>query len=525
MPIQTKHLSGAGFRARLGHELRGLFEPGVFLEDGSLVPRQWHPLPDFRPSIQEEGLDLLQGRTPARTGLGNFDPFLGPFSIPSATSQSWAASFEFLRDLSPSYGDLVPILELWLDQWFIRQAQEPQSSLAKWKATRSGPSRSEVVVWCGRRVINWLAHLLPMAQGFSANLQSKIWRALLADIGSLVRPDRGLMASLTPGWEPLNRRAVWTRASALVSVAGSLPGLLRQATFDEALERLEELIAADGMFADGSPLGTLSAAADLAMMTRVIEVEPIKERIRTALATLQRSDGSLVTFSKQRGYGGLVESVLGPGGRRRASILKTGQIGFIEAGGVRLWLRAPKGQSEAGPAFEMEAGGAELISCSPSGISALIFDREVTIVEQQIRRRDEDGQALLEAKSRFEVKGQRYDCVRTVKVRDNGKLVHGEDALFRGVNGARLGLHGLMFDFNDGCSLVPSRDGESILIRTFSRQAWRLRCPGFHADIKHDKDTDHLNLSQYRRQNLLFRPKTDNAGKDIIIRWDLQFEE
>ncbi len=525
MPIQTKNQSGAGSHARFGHELRGLFEPGVFAEDGTLVPRQWHPLPDFRPSVQEEGLDLLQGRTPARTELGGFDPFLGPFSIPAAMTHSWTASFEFLRDLSPSYGDLVPILELWLDQWFVRQAQEPQSGLAKWKAATNGPSRSEIMVWRGRRVINWLAHLIPMAHGFSANLQARIWHALLADIGRLVEPDRGLLASLTQGWEPLNRRAVWTRASAIVSVTGSAPGLLRQATFDEALERLEELIAADGMFADGSPLGTLSAAADLAMLTRVVEAEPIAQRVRQALATLQRTDGSLVTFNKQRGYGGLVESVLGPGRWRRSSILKTGHIGLIEVGSIRLWMRAPTGPSDVGPIAEVEALGTALFANGPAGLSALLFDQEVDFIDPQIRRRDEEGKALLEAKASFGVDGHRHTCIRTMTISHEGRHIHGEDALFAGASGAKVRVRGLMFDLGEGCDAVQSRDGESILIRTPARQAWRFRCPGFNAAINEVSMTAVSGLSQNRRHQLLISAKGNELGKDLIVRWDLQLED
>ena len=70
MPIQAKYQAGASSYARLGHELRGLFEPGVFGSDGSIVPRQWYALPDFRLSLQNEGLDLLHGRTPIRFFAG-----------------------------------------------------------------------------------------------------------------------------------------------------------------------------------------------------------------------------------------------------------------------------------------------------------------------------------------------------------------------------------------------------------------------------------------------------------------------
>lgn len=525
MPIQAKHHIGASSQARLGHELRGLFEPGVFSHDGSLVPRQWHPLPDFRLSLQNEGLDLLHGRTPFRTGLGAFDPFLGPFSIPMATTHSWAASFEFLRDLSPSYGDLVPILELWLEQWFNRQSDEPQTGLAKWKATTNSPGRSDILIWRARRILNWLAHLLPMLHAFSPSLQARIWHTILADIGRLIEPDRGLLAGLRGGWEPLSRRAVWTRASAILGVSGSAPGLLRPATVAEALDRVEELIAPDGMFADGSPLGTLSAAADLAMLTRVIEVEPVNQRVRQALATLQRQDGSLVTFNKQRGYGGLVESVLGPGRWRRSSILKTGHIGLIEAGATRLWMRTPTGPSETGPICEVEANGFELVSCSPSGLSALMFDRSVTMTSPQIRRRDEEGQALLEGKAIFEVDGQRHSCIRTVTIHHDGKHIHGEDALFAGASGAKVQVIGLQFDLGDGCSAVASRDGESVLIRTPARQAWRFRCPGFETQINQASLDISSALSQNRRHQLVCTPKANDSGKDLIIRWDLQFED
>lgn len=525
MPIQFKHQSGAGIQARLGHELRGLFETGTFLDDGTLGPRQWHPLPDFRPSVHAEGLELLQGRTPTRTGLGNFDPVLGPFSISAAMSQSWAASFEFLRDLSPSYGDLVPILELWLDQWFLRRTHEPQTGLAIWKAAGNSPNRSDALIWRGRRVINWLAHLLPLLPAFSPNMQAKIWHSLLSDIGRLIEPDRGFLAGLAGGWEPLSRRATWTRAAALLGVSGSAPALLRQATVSEALDQAEELIAPDGMFADGSPLGTLSAAADLAMLTRVVEVEPIVQRVRQALATLQRADGSLVTFTKQLGFGGLVESVLGPGRWRRSSVLKTGHIGLIEAGTVRLWLRAPIGTSEVGPIAEFEAQGSAIISNGPSGLSALLFDRPVGMTDVQIRRRDENGHALLEAKVSFEVEGQRHSCVRTMTISHDGRHIGGEEALFAGANGARVHVRALLFDLGEGCRAAQSRDGESVLIRTPARQAWRFRCPGFDVEIKEASMELSSGLSQNRRHQLLCKVRGNDLGKDLIIRWDLQVED
>ena len=524
MPVQGRHQTGAGSQARFGRDVRALFGPGVFTHEGSVVPRQWHPLPDFRLSVPEEGLDLLQGRTPAKTGLGSFDPLLGPFSLPSAQGHGWAMSFEFLRDLSPSSGDLVAILEVWLDQWFICQAQEVQSGLAKWKAFSAGPARSDVLLWRGRRVIHWMAYLLPLVASFSANLQARIWHGLLADIARLIEPDRGFLANLAGGREPLSRRAVWTRAFALLAVSGSAPGLLRQATIGDALDRMEELIAPDGLFVDGSPLGTLSAAADLAMLTRLVETEPVNQRVRQALATLRREDGSLVTFDKQRGYAGLVGSVLGPGRWKRSSILKTGHIGLIEAGSSRLWMKTPAGPSQTGPICEIEAHGFELFSCSPSGLTALMLDRSVAMSNPQIRRRDEDGQALLEGTASFEVDGQRHSCVRTVTMRHTGGHIHGEDALFSGPNGARVQVVGLLFDLGAGCSPVVSRDGESLLIRTPSRQTWRLRCPGLDLDVKEVKDHSSCGSSQNQRYQVYSKPNRNSGRMDHVMRWNLTLE-
>jgi len=525
MPIKAKHQSGAGSQARLGHDLRGLFEEGVFNDDGSLVQRQWYPLPDFRLSVQEVGLELLQGRTPAHTGLGNFDPFLGPFSIPSAMNQCWTASFEFLRDLSPSYGDLVPILELWLDQWFIRQSREPQSSLAKWKAASSEPSRTDALIWRGRRVINWLAHLLPIIPALSPNLQSRIWHGLLLDIGRLIEPDRRFLASLANGWEPLSRRAIWTKACALLGVSSSAPELLRKTTIARALDWVEELIAPDGMFIDGSPLGTLSAAADLAMLTRVVEAEPVSQRVRQALATLQRSDGSLVTFNGQRGYGGLVKSVLGPGRWRRSSVLKSGHIGLIEAGQVCIWMRTPSGPSDTGPVCEVESGGVELFSNSSFGLSALMFDRSLQMFDPQIRRRDEDGQALLESKVSFEVDGHLHNHIRTMKISSNGRFISGEDVLLAGSSGTRLQLLGLLFDLGEGCIAAESRDGQSILIRTPMRNTWRFRCSGLDTVIKEASDVFSPDRALSRRLQLLCMTKINSAQEDVILRWDLMLED
>ena len=525
MALEVGEQRAVRLTARLGPEWLHPFASGCFASDGTLLPRVWHPLPDFRLSVIEEGLDLLQGRLPQRLGSGTFDAIAGPFSDPKAASQGWILSFDFLRDLSPSYGDLLPILESWLRHWFHRRAGDAPTGLSLWRGTASGAGRSDGVGWRARRPLDWLRHLLPMMAGFSTHLQGKIGDQLLQDFVRLVEPERRLLASLASAFEPLSRRACWTRAVGILAVENASPGLLRPGLSQEALAEMNDLIAADGMFADGSPVGTLSAAADLAMLDRLEAINPINQRLRQAVATLRRSDGALVTFNKQRGYGGLAESVLGPTNLRRSAILKTGHIGMMEKGALRVWLRAPSGSADTGPICEVEAHGVELITSGPEAISALTFSGAQMMTEPQIRRRDETSRSQLEAKVSFEIDGQRHSCIRTLTLSEDGQRLSGEDALFAGSAGAKLGSPVLMFDLGLGCQATPSRDGESFLIRTPSGHAWRFRCISHPGAFRIEDAYSGQALTQIRRLRMICAPLGNSLKKDLVLAWDLQLEE
>jgi uncharacterized heparinase superfamily protein len=155
----------------------------------------------------------------------------------------------------------------------------------------------------------------------------------------------------------------------------------------------------------------------------------------------------------------------------------------------------------------------------------MIFERSVAMSNSQIRRRDEDGKSLLEGKATFEVDGQRHSCIRTVTIRQDGKHVCGEDALFFWGSGARVQVVGLQFDLGEGCSPVPSRDGESILIRTPARQAWRFRCTGFDIQINQFRVDLLSGMSQNRRHQLVCSFRANDASTDTIMRWDFQLED
>jgi uncharacterized heparinase superfamily protein len=154
-----------------------------------------------------------------------------------------------------------------------------------------------------------------------------------------------------------------------------------------------------------------------------------------------------------------------------------------------------------------------------------MFDRSLQMFDPQIRRRDEDGQALLESKVSFEVDGHLHSHVRTMKVSRNGRFISGEDALFTRVSGARLQSLGLLFDLGEGCIAVESRDGQSILIRTPMRNTWRFRSSGLDTVIKESSDVSSLDRPLSRRLQLLCMTRINSAQKDVIMRWDLMLED
>lgn len=389
----------------------------------------------------------------------------------------------------------------------------------------SASNRSDIMVWRARRVINWLSHLLPIAPSFSHSLQRKIGDHLLADIARLLEPERRLWDSIVTAWEPLSRRARWTRAVGVLAVESAAPGLVQPSACRDALEVMNELVAADGMFADGSPIGTLSAAADLAMLRRVTATEPLRQRMRQALVTLRRSDGVLVTFSKLRGFSGLLEEVLGPEEGRRSTILKTGHIGMLEAGPTRIWMRAPSGASDTGPICEIESHGVELLGSSPNGTSALTFGAKQTMIDPQIRRRDEAEKSQLEAKISFDLDGQRHSCIRTMTLSHDGRHVTGEDALFAGPTGTQSSRPQLVFDLGLGSHVAPSRDGESLLIRSSAQHAWRFRSTSESADVRIVELPPDSDLTQIRRLQLICAPSGGSFHRDLILSWDMKLEE
>jgi uncharacterized heparinase superfamily protein len=111
-----------------------------------------------------------------------------------------------------------------------------------------------------------------------------------------------------------------------------------------------------------------------------------------------------------------------------------------------------------------------------------------------------------------------------VTIRHDGKHIHGEDAIFAGAGGARVQVLGLQFDLGEGCNPVPSRDGESILIRTPLRQTWRFRCSQLDTMIKEFISEASQGSLKSRHYQLFCTEKRDSARKDVVMHWDLELE-
>jgi hypothetical protein len=301
--------------------------------------------------------------------------------------------------------------------------------------------------------------------------------------------------------------------------------MLKQDLVEEALACTSDLIGPDGMFADGSVLGTLSAAADLAMLTKIGAIEPIFDRAAQALATLRRSDGSLVTFGGQYGFRGLVEAVLGARDWRRSPVLKTGAIGFVEAGSSRLWTRCPSGIGYHGPLCELEWMGHTLLTSLEAQVSAIVLVDPVHLSNSQTRRRDEENKVTLEAKCRMESRGRSFSCVRTLTISADGTSIEGQDGLFATPGTFVPQTAHACFVLGPNCHTIISKDGQSALIQLPQGEAWRLRAYGLQFSL--ERVLNPSNSSNQRSINKLLVCSVGDhlMRQDMVIRWQLQLED
>jgi hypothetical protein len=458
------------------------------------VPQNWHPLPDFRRANEEAYEQAVQGLTPASVGPIRFNPKLGPFSLEAISATSWAQSLDFMRDIKGAKVGGVDLTVAWTQSWLSAHSRKLSQSKGFFGGQEQSSSKTERLIWRSRRIQNCLAHVLPILHKLDTAAQSAFWPALLNDIAKLGAPSAGLWKQLTSGFatgfDTVSPRAVWSRSITLLAVEASLPGLLRSDLIVDALDQVKRLIQSDGMFTGGSVIATLSAGADLCMLTRIVSIAPLLDKLRIALASLRRSDGSLVTFGDGLpDYRQLLSSVLGPGPWRSSPLLVKSAIGRTQVDQTIVWLRAPVSGRNFGALLEIEARGALLLGNVSHHVSGVQFRSPATIANAHCKRRDEGNQVIMEATADVLLEGRDYTLMRHIKMSLNGRSIEGEDSMIPSQISSPSGAKSVAFAIPFGCRASLSKDKCSVLIVTSKQQAWRFRAEGMDIEVEIGSET------------------------------------
>jgi Heparinase II/III-like protein len=473
-----------------GIEVKRVFSADFLTGTKVRVPQNCHSLPDFRHANQEASEQAMQGLAPSSCGLMRFNPRLGPFSLEAISASPWAQSLDFMRDIKSIKVGGVLLTVAWTQTWLDVQTRRSTQSKGLFWGQDHSSSKTERLIWRARRIQNCLSHVLPILHKLELAAQKAFWPVLLNDIAKLAAPSDGLWKQLTIGFDTLSPRAVWSRSITLLAVEASLPGFLRSDLIPQALDQVKQLIQSDGMFTGGSVIATLSAGADLCMLTRIVAIAPLLDKLRIALASLRRSDGSLVTFGDGLpDYTQLLSSVLGPSPWRSSPILVKSAIGRTQVDQTIVWLRAPVSGRNFGALLEIEDRGALLLGNVSHQVSGVQFRSPATITNSHCKRRDEANQVIMEATADVLVEGRKYNAMRHIKMSLNGRSIEGEDSVIASQASSPSGAESVVFAVPIGCRVSISKDKCSVLIVTSRQQAWRFRAEGMDIEVEIGSET------------------------------------
>ncbi len=490
------------------------------------VPSDFHVLPDFRPVSRNAAEDARSGIAPLSAGADGFDPRLGPFSQPRIAVSTWAQSLDFLRDISTVSLDNSKLSPMWITGWLNHLAQHREKSAPLIPTAQSISMKANRLLWRSRRVLNCLAHVLPIIDTFESEIASRFWQVLLSDIAKLAAPTDTFWASIKEGLDPLSPRTSWSRAVAICGVEAAFPGLLRAVLIDKALDNIRSLVQTDGLMREGSIIGTVSAAADLSMMTRLPAIEPILQSLRLALASLRRADNSLVTFGAGASeYGQLLTAVLGPETWRPTTVFSGSGIARATAGRTTVWLRACQPNGNWGALCEIEAGGSALLTNFSTIKSGLNLAVEAQATHTRIKRRDEPEMLILDASAELKLSSETFTVQRQIRIAQSGNVVEGEDSFSSTAHAQHIGVKQLCFALAETCVCHASKDGRSVLIVTSGQQAWRFRSEGMDIRIEIGSGPSGSHASLPLRQFLVCRSLSAQHGIEFRARWQLSLED
>jgi hypothetical protein len=526
MSLDVQPRDHQGWISIAGVDVKRVFRETSLRHGNILVPTQFFVLPDFRPASDAALAQALEGLAPGMGGLSEFDPALGPFSSDSVKSTPWAQSLDFMRDIKSAQIGQTKLAPAWIKGWLNCQATENGQPIALFAPHQLANTKTDRLIWRSRRILNCLAHVLPMLEEFDDHARSAFWNALLHDVAKVGAPTDTLWNSLKDGFSPLSQRAVWLRAVALLGVEASLPSLLRTDLVDKSINDVKASIQSDGLMQGGSIIGTLSAGADLCMLGRIPAIEGVLNQIRHALVTLRHKDGTLVTFGAGASeYSQLLNGVIGPGSLKPATLLLESGVVRLCAQGTVVWLRTPQSNHACGAVFEIEADSGALISSYSSGQSAVGLSVPVHVSQARCKRRDEQDFHIIEASATLTLGGRNYTSLRQIRVSKDGSRIDGEDILKPEGPKQDAIVKEICFAIPSACAYYLSKDEQSAVIVTSGQQAWRFRAEGMDISFKIGSDSNQRTMVPTKRYIMVCRASDMQRRSDFRATWQFVLED
>jgi hypothetical protein len=509
-----------------GLEVKKVFRQTCLRGSNVAIPTLFYILSDPRPASQAALQSALQGIAPTLDPECRFDPLWGPFSSVKAKMMPWAQRLEFMRDIKSASLGSKQLAPAWIESWLNDQHMQDTASYSFLAAVQQNGTKADRLVSRSRRILNCLSHVLPFLDQLDSKTRSLFWGVLLHDITKVGAPTDTLWSSLKDGFDPLSRRALWMRAVALLGVEAALPSLLRTDLVNKSFSDVKASIQSNGLMQGGSIMGTLSAGADLCMLSRLPAIEPILDSIRLALVSLRHGDGTLVTFGTgATEYSLLLNAVIGSDNRKAPALLLDGGIVRAAAANTTVWLRGPQTGRAFGSICEIGSNGSALITSCDHSYSAVELNGKVEAYQVRCKRRDEPESLIIEASAMLTLLGKNYKSLRQIRLSKNGALIEGEDIFRPESANKELIVREIRFVIPISCATFLSNDKESVLIVTSQQQAWRFRAQGMDISVEMGSDTTLRKVSLSKRYFIVCRCPDMQRKSDFRATWQLVLED
>jgi hypothetical protein len=531
MALDTHEGVDQGLVKVQGAPIKQVFAQGYILGERVQRPPQFQPLTDFRPASEAARADAIAGIPPNGTQAGRFDPLLGPFSDPVLAQSAWAQSLEFLRDIKSATIGTTNLTKAWIAYWLNRNAHATSTHMTLFSTSPGTASKSSQMIWRARRVLNCLSHVLAILYELDDQTRDLFWQTLYSDIVKLAVPSDTLLAKLTERFDPLSPRASWLRAVALLGVEVAFPELLRPEWSQRSVNIIKNAMQSDGMIRGGSVIGTLSAATELSMLTSIAATGPLLNASKTALASLRRQDGTLVTFGAgSPHYNMLLKAVLGQQPVKPVSLLLASGIARAQAHQTVVWMRSAQPDNSCGASCEIEAKGHILLTNIARDVSGLALKSPAQIINSGCKRRDEPDCIILETDATVRLSGQIYHSLRHIKLAADGSRIEGQDDLrpefSQPASSAQhtpvISLH-FVLPQTSTCHL--SKDKRSVLIVTSPQQMWRFRCEAMDIALEIGSEQQGRNSSLFRHAVMVCRSVDAPRQGEFRANWQFVLEE